>query len=169
MALGVRMPQRPATVRRRRPTGAVIAAALMYCVLALSATGPSWAASPDQAPPVPPGLGRIWFLRMLIPGTSFDAPMIYANGAPVAISSQGSVFYRDFVPGNYVLNVENCIPEANTSFTLTLSPGNQFALQVQQNDNGPMDCQPSQISYLNLIDPNMLTYLFSRVRYQGAH
>ena len=31
-----------------------------------------------------------------------------------------------------------------------------------------MDCEPSQISYLTPIDPNMLAYLFGRVRYLGA-
>src|SRR5262249_16394892 len=151
-----------------RTLRAAVSVALMYCILALSEPGAAGAASPDQAPPVPSGLGRVWFLRVLIPGTSFDAPMIYANGASVAISPQGSVFYRDFAPGNYVFSIENCLPQPPTSLTLTLNPGNQFALQVQQDDNGAMDCEPPQISYLNPIDPNMLGYLFARVRYLGA-
>lgn len=151
-----------------RTIRAAIAAMLAYCVIALAVPGAVSAASPDQAPPVPSGLGRVWFLRVLIPGTSFDAPMIYANGASVGISPQGSVFYRDFAPGNYVFSIENCLPQPHTSFALTLNPGNQFALQVQQDDNGAMDCEPPQISYLSAIDPNMLGYLFARVRYLGA-
>jgi hypothetical protein len=148
-----------------RKTGAIL-----LLVLMVLAGGPDLAvaASPDQAPPVPAGLGRIWFLRVLVPGTAMHAPMIYANGTPVAIIPQGTVFYRDFTPGNYVFSVENCLPEPNTSFALMLNAGNQFALQVQQDDEGAWDCEPSQISYISPIAPDMLSYLFNRVRYYGA-
>src|SRR5215472_11717417 len=122
--------------------------------------GPSLAAAPEQAPPLAPGQARVWFLRPLLPGTAFHSPMVYANDAPVAISAQGTAFYRDFAPGNYVFSVENCLPQANTSQALTLRPGSQFAIEVQSDENGAWDCVPPQISYLRQVPPQTLPYLF---------
>jgi len=136
--------------------------------LALAVLAPTCrAATPDQAPPVPAGLARVWFLRQLIPGSAMDAPMIYANGGTVAISPEGSAFYRDFSPGTYVFSVENCLPEPQTSYSLVLNPGNQFALEVQSDENGAWDCEPSQISYLRPVPPEMLSAIFTPLRYLG--
>jgi hypothetical protein len=110
----------------------------------------------------------VWFLRQLIPGESFHAPMIYVNGAPIAISGEGTAFYRDFAPGQYVFSVENCLPQAGTSQTLHLNPGQQFALQVTQDDNGSWDCVPPQVSYLQQVQPQQVPYLFAPLTYQGA-
>jgi hypothetical protein len=107
----------------------------------------------------------MWFLRQLSPGTDMMAPMVYANGAPLAISSQGTVFYRDFAPGNYVFSVQECRPGAETSVTLSLAPGNQFALQLQQDDQGPLDCGPT--FSLSAPAPEMLSTLFAPLLYLG--
>jgi len=48
--------------------------------------------------------------------------MLYVNGAPIAASAEGTAFYRDFVPGQYVFSVENCLPQRGTSQTLNLRP-----------------------------------------------
>jgi hypothetical protein len=136
-------------------------------VIAVIAASPSPAATPDQAPPVAPGRARVWFLRQLFPGSAMFAPMVSANGAPVGISPQGTVFYRDFPPGNYVFTVENCIPEPRTSFALPLAPGNQFALEVQSDPNGAWDCEDSQISYLRPVPPELLSQAFAPLAYLG--
>ena len=149
--------------RRWRATARLIAAIALFVATAGIVT----AATPDQAPPVPSGLGRVWFLRQLMPGSDMFAPMIYANGARVAISPQGTVFYRDFPPGNYVFSVENCIPEPNTSFRLPLGAGSQFALEVQSDPNGAWDCQESQISYLRPVPPDGLAATFAPLAYLG--
>jgi hypothetical protein len=152
---------------RGRVRGA-IGALLVGCLIVLAGVvSPSLAATPDQAPPVAPGQARIWFLRQLSPGTDMTAPMIYANGAPLAGISQGTVFYRDFAPGTYAFSVEDCRPGAQTSLTLSLDPGNEFALQLQQNDYGPLDCGPT--FHLNVPAPEMLSDLFGPLRYLGQN
>lgn len=102
----------------------------------LAGSSPSLAASPNQAPPLAAGMARVWFLHDLVPGSTFFAPMISANGAKVAISPEGSAFYRDYVPGNYLFSVENCVPQPRTSQQLTLAPNQEIALHVQSDDTG---------------------------------
>jgi hypothetical protein len=146
-----------------------VAAATMFCLAALAGSAsPSLAATPDQAPPVPPGQSRVWFLRPLLPGEQFHPPMIYVNGAPIATIGEGTGFYRDFAPGQYVFSVENCLPQTGSSQTLHLRPDTQFALQVTQDDNGAWDCSPPQVSYLQQVQPQQVPYVFAQVAYGGA-
>src|SRR5580658_10269966 len=83
---------------------------------------PAFAATPEQAPPIPAGQSRVWFLRQLLPGESFHAPTIYVNGAPIAVAAEGTAFYRDFAPGQYKFTVENCLPQPGTGQDMTLRP-----------------------------------------------
>lgn len=141
---------------------------LILCTLMLFGVNcPAIAASPDQAPPVPTGQSRVWFLNQLIPGSAMAAPMIYVNGTPIAISPEGTVFYRNFSPGSYVFSIQNCLPQQGTSQTLTLPPNTQFALQVLTDQNGAWDCEPSQISYLRQVMPNTVQDEFAPLTYLG--
>jgi len=152
--------------RLRNAAGGVL---LLLMMVFLAGVGPTFAMNPDDAPPIPDGLARVWFLRQLVPGSPMHAPMIYANGAAVAISPQGTAFYHDFVPGNYVFSVENCMPTTQASFSLTLNSGSLFALQVQSDDfNVQADCEPPQVSYLRPVAPEMVAPLFAQVSYLGA-
>jgi hypothetical protein len=144
------------------------AALTSLLVILLGWVSPTLAATPDEAPPIGAGQARIWFLRQLIPGSAFAAPMIYANGTAIAISSEGTAFYHDFPPGDYVFSVENCTPAPQTSFTLTLNPGSLFALQVQSDDFDASACDPPQISSLRPVAPEMVASLFAQVAYLGA-
>jgi hypothetical protein len=146
-----------------------IGAALIVWLGVLADANPGLAATADQAPPLAPGQARVWFLRQLTPGTAMHAPMIYANGKPLAIMPEGTVFYRDFAPGAYVFTVENCLPEPQTSYTLTLGTGNEFALEVQSDENSAWDCEPSQISYLRPPPADMLSSLFAPLAYLGQN
>jgi hypothetical protein len=94
--------------------------------------------------------------------------MVYVNGAPIALIAEGTVFYRDFTPGQYAFNVENCLPQPASGQTMSLAPNAQYALQVQQDDNGAWDCNPPQVSYLRQVQPQNVPYLFSQVSYLGA-
>jgi len=143
-------------------------AALILCLAVVAAGSiPSNAATPDQAPPLAPGQSRVWFLRPLLPGTQFHPPMIYVNGAPIAISAEGTAFYRDFPPGQYTFGVENCLAQPSTDQTMTLPPNTQFALEVTSDENGAWACIPKQISYLRQVQPQNVPYLFSQVNYVG--
>ena len=68
------------------------------------------AAAPDtgQVAAQSSGTARVWFLR---PAGSNSyaygaAPMIYANGTPVADIPANTGFYRDFAPGTYRFTVQ---------------------------------------------------------------
>jgi hypothetical protein len=144
-----------------------IGAGLLLSLLVLAAV-PAFAATPDQAPPVPAGQSRVWFVRQLLPGEQFHPPMLYVNGAPIATSAEGTAFYRDFAPGQYTFSVENCLPQQGTSQTLHLRPDTQFALEVQQDDNGAWDCSPPQVSYLRQVQPQAVPYIFAPLTFIGA-
>jgi hypothetical protein len=61
-------------------------------------------ASQAQIPTLGPGMARVWFLRQADPPAgNIEAarPMIYANGAPIADSKEGTAFFHDFPPGTY--------------------------------------------------------------------
>ena len=126
------------------------------------------AATPDQAPPVPPGQSRVWFARMLLPGSIFTPPTIYVNGAPITRSAQGTVFYRDFTPGQYAFTVENCLTQPGTGQTMTLAPNAQYAIEVTQDDNGAWACYPAQVSYLRQVPPPQVPGLFAPLTFMGA-
>ena len=153
-------------IRRARTT--VRAIAILGIVVLGGWVCPAVAATPDQAPPVPAGQSRVWFLHELLPGTAFHAPMIYVNGAPIAKSAEGTAFYRDFTPGHYVFSVENCLAYQGTSQTMDLGPNTQFALKVTSDENSNWDCTPPQISYLRQVQPQDVPYLFAPLTYMGA-
>ena len=149
-------------------TKRLLGTALLASLLALGGASAALAATPDQAPPLAPGQSRVWFVRQLLPGTQFHPPMVYVNGMPIATSIQGTAFYRDFAPGQYTFSVENCLPQAGSSQTMNLRPNTQFALEVQQDDNGGWDCSPPQVSYLRQVQPQYVPYLFAQVNYEGT-
>jgi hypothetical protein len=128
---------------------------------------PAFATNPEQAPPIPAGQSRVWFARQLLPGSTQTSPQVYVNGAPIAISGQGTAFYRDFAPGQYKFTVENCLPQAGTGQDMTLRPNAQYLLEVTQDDNGAWDCYPPQVSYLRQVPPQEAAYLLTPLTYLG--
>lgn len=127
---------------------------LWAAVTAFSITSTAiFAASPNQALPLVPGMGRVWFLQDIVPGSSFYAPMIYVNGAKVAISPEGSAFFRDYPPGTYVFSVEQ---------QLTMASGQQFALLVQTDDDVAFDCNDD---YLSQVQPQNGPMTFAPLRF----
>jgi len=151
-----------------RPLRRAAWAVLIGCLVVLAGRSiQTDAATPEQAPPLAAGQARVWFLHLLLPGTAQHPPMIYVNGAPIAPSPQGTAFYRDFAPGQYVFTVENCLPEPQTSQSMTLRPNTQFAIEVTSDENSAWDCYPSQISYLRQVQPQRVPYLFAQVNYLG--
>ena len=56
--------------------------------------------------------------------------MVYANGAALAQSAQGTVFFHDFQPGTYRFTVQPYgIPTSQVD-TLQLAPGTEAYVQV---------------------------------------
>ena len=102
---------------------------------------PAGTASLASAPTLQPGMARVWVLRQpSAPGGNVAAadPMVYANGASLAQSAQGTVFFHDFQPGTYRLTVQPYGTPANLVDTLQLGPGTQAYVQVQAVPNWEM-------------------------------
>jgi hypothetical protein len=122
-------------------TLAPVGACLGLLLLAACATQPTGTASPASAPALQPGTARLWVLRQpSAPGGNVAAadPMVYANGAPLARSTQGTVFFHDFEPGTYRLTVQPYGTPANLVDTLQLAPETQAYVQVQAVPNWEM-------------------------------
>jgi len=112
------------------------------------------------------GVARVWFLQELVPGSSFFAPMLYVNGTKIAISPEGSAYYRDYAPGTYVFSIESCGPGPQPSQQLTVGANQQFALQVQNDDTATSDCL---VYYFTQVTPQMVPVVFAPLRYLGQN
>ena len=105
-----------------------------FLMLAGCTAQPTKTASLASAPALQPGMARVWVLRQpSAPGGNVAAadPMVYANGAAVARSAQGSVYFHDFQPGTYRFTVQAFGTPANLVDTLQLAPGTEAYVQVQ--------------------------------------
>lgn len=91
------------------PRYLALIAILVPLVLAACAgqDGPRFAQVASTIPPVAPDKARIYFLRDYEPYESLSEPRIYLNGSRVGASIPGGVFYRDVVPGQYLVSVDS--------------------------------------------------------------
>ena len=110
-------------------------------LLAGCAAQPARIASQVPVPALQSDMARVWVLRQpSAPGGNVAAadPMVYANGAALARSAQGTVFFHDFEPGTYRFTVQPYGIPANLVDTLQLPPGTQSYVQVQAVPNWEM-------------------------------
>jgi hypothetical protein len=121
--------------------GSVITCSTLITVLGGCAAPPTGTASWASAPALQPGMARLWVLRQpSAPGGNVAAadPMVYVDGAPLARSAQGTVFFHDLQPGTYRLTVQPYGTSANLVDTVQLAPGTQAYVQVQAVPNWEM-------------------------------
>jgi hypothetical protein len=134
--------------------------------LAVAVPAPAQTAA---APPIPAGDARVWILRVLEPGVAPHAPMVTADGTPMAISAQATMFYRDVPAGMHVFNVEQCASGVASAQRLNLAPGQEVALQVTQiEDTAPFDCIPADVFYLSPVPARLQPYYMAQLRNLGA-
>jgi hypothetical protein len=84
-----------------------------------------------RIPPIPAGVAWVWFLRQFEPSESLQTPMIFVNGAALASSQPGTIFFRDFAPGIYAFAVETCSHDFNQVARTSLTPGSETYLEIQ--------------------------------------
>ncbi len=86
-----------------------------------------------QVPALNPAEARVWFLRPTGANSNAigAAPMISANGTPVADIPANAGFYRDFAPGTYSFTVQPYGSSNDKADTVQLAPGTQTYLEVQ--------------------------------------
>jgi hypothetical protein len=109
---------------------------LGLCMLALGSCTPqpTAATSQAQAPAIGAGMARVWFFRQADPpgGNVYAAvPVVYANGAAVGDTPQGTAFFHDFPPGKYRFTVQPFGTPTREHDTLQLVPGMQAYVQVE--------------------------------------
>jgi hypothetical protein len=126
-------------MRRRIHAAMPIGFCLGLLVLAACSASPATNASRGPVPALSSGMARVWVLRpptaLHAKGTASD-PMVFANGAPLARSAQGTLFFHDFAPGSYHFTVKPRSTQANLVDTLQLAPGMEVYLQIQAVANG---------------------------------
>lgn len=79
-------------------------------------------------------MARIWVLRQADPpqgNLEVASPIVFANGAPLADSKEGTAFFHDFPPGTYKLTVQAFGTPAKLSDTVQLSAGMQSYVQIE--------------------------------------
>ena len=110
----------------------------LVIIISLSAlvgcAAPSSGPAPASIATLQPNMARVWVLRQpSSPGGNIAAsdPLVYANGAPLARSPEGTVFFHDFPPGTYRLTVQPYGTPSNYVDTLQLSPGMEAYVQVE--------------------------------------
>ncbi len=135
-----------------------------------AAIAPATAAEISALPPPPAGLARVWFLRQYEPSENLATPMIYVNGAPLATSYPGTIFYRDFPPGTYTFSVESCGTDTNQDTMLQLAPGSHAELEIQSLGSfKPPYCGPRETtSYVRPVQPRFLQLYLPQLTYLGA-
>ena len=122
---------------------------LGFLVLADGAAPPGGTAPPAPVTALQPSMTRVWVLRTPSLGsvTTGADPMVYANGAPLAQSAQGTVFYHDFQPGTYRFTVQSYGAATNQVDTLQLAPGTQAYVQVVAEPNYYLGSSASGVSF----------------------
>jgi hypothetical protein len=111
---------------------------MLLAVLAGCAQQPAQTASQGPTPAIAPGAARVWVLRQEDPphgNLEAARPMVFANGAPLAESREGTVFFHDFPPGSYRFTVQAFGTPARQSDAVQLAPGMQSYVQVQAEPN----------------------------------
>jgi hypothetical protein len=118
----------------------VVASSLKRVLVGLSlqtllvlAIAPARAADISSSPPIPTGRARVWFLRVLDPGLSFDTATIYVNGVAIGESRPGTVFSVDLAPGTYTFALPNNVSDGSQP-TVQLTGGAQIYFNVNSNN-----------------------------------
>lgn len=137
-------------------------------VLSPASVARSEVAAAAQLPSPGPGMARVWFVRQYEPSESLATPMIYVNGAPLAPSMPGTIFYRDLAPGTYAFTVDTCGQDVNQFQTLHLAPGAQAELEIQSLSSfTPSDCRVRETFYVRPIAPRFLQLYLPQLAYLG--
>ena len=86
------------------------------------ATGTRMSEMGGRIPPVPAGMGRVWFYRSASPFGGVWHPSITLNGQVVGRSVPDGAFFRDVPPGDYRAAMT---VEVTRQLTFTVAPGEE--------------------------------------------
>lgn len=120
-----------------------------------SALPPAGTASPAvrsaaQAPPLPPGMARVWILRQRnVEYQNFATadPAVFADNIDLGHIAEGTVFYHDLPPGTHRFRVQPYGTPTHLVDTVLLGPGVTAFLQVLAVPNWEVGSTYSGISF----------------------
>ena len=143
---------------------------LGFLAFAGYALQPLEAEAQASAPSLQQGMARLWVLRQpSAPGGNVAGadPMVYANGAPLAQSAQGTVFFHDFQPGTYSLTVQPFGTPTNVVDTLQLAAGTEAYVQVQGVPNWEMGSAGGAAFAVLTMSPQLAQSYLQTMTYLG--
>ena len=109
--------------------GGLLAAGVGFLAMASCTPLPPTAAV--AIPPIPAGEARVWFYRDGGPyGDGMGTPYLRMNEAIVGISEPNGALYRDVVPGQYHVTVDNYLMAPDQSRHVYLFPGQQAYFKI---------------------------------------
>jgi hypothetical protein len=156
---------------RRYRHAAIMLAGLCLIALAGCATQSSGTVAQASVPPLQPGQARVWILRQANPPAgNVDAadPMVFANGAPLGQSKEGTAFFHDFPPGSYRFAVQPYGTPTGQTVAMQLAPGMQSYLQVQAAPNWQIGSSVGGGSFTLLVmTPEIAQQYLPTLAYQG--
>lgn len=111
----------------------------------------------------PPGMARVWFLRLYEPYVSLATPMLYVNGAALVPSEPGTVFHRDFPAGMYTFSVFSEGIDYGREQTIPLVPGGQVYLLVWCDANWASGRTYQRDTFYVVAVPQPLAWQYARL------
>jgi hypothetical protein len=124
-------------------------------------------------PPVPPGRARIWIYRDYEPSESLNMTAVSINGAVTGYAQPGGgVFYRDVLPGPYLVTVESYGRDTNQSAKFVLAAGQQAFIKIESlrawSSVGDRQSIERDTFYARLIAPQLARAEMVHLRYYGG-
>jgi hypothetical protein len=120
---------------------------------------PGPAVSAGIGPP-PPGVARIWFYRDFEPSISMNLAELSLNGAHSGyVQPDGSVFYRDVVPGRYQITVASDGLDVNQPGSVELAPGEEAFVKILASSSwesgGDTHAYKRDTFYVSVVSPQV--------------
>src|SRR5271170_8044983 len=124
-------------------------------------------------PAIRPGYARIWVYRDFEPSESLNMTAVSINGAITGYAQPGGgVFYRDVLPGQYLVTVESYGRDTNQATRLALAAGQEAFVKIESlrswSSSGDKTSIERDTFYARPIPPQLARTEMAHIRYYGG-
>ena len=150
-----------------------VAAAFLLVMTANAHSEPA-PTGPAAVPPIAPGHARIWIYRDCIPSESLNMATVRINGAVTGYAqAAGGSFYRDLMPGQYLVTVDSFGRDTNQATDLVLSPGQEAYIKIESLSSwssygGERNSFQRDTFYARPIPPQLAQHEMAYIPYYGG-